>query len=663
MSRSAEPLAESAWIPGFVLAFGLASVVLLVASDHIRQRSAIEDAYSLLDCEQIRLDLAISHLWLEEYVSGDDVDVDEILSRLDNAIAHLDHLAGATIDPVEGSGSVLTSPPLHDPALRRQAASLRPRLENFRALSNERQQGFAQDLPVGIGSPLDIEYDRAFADLLSATAALEEGLLQHHQRHRRQAHRLFLTIVVLWGLLVTLAALGLWARQKRQAKAESDLQESRAQLTHSQRMDAAGRLAGGLAHDLSNYLAAIRGHCELTRLKSPTGPQLAHRMDEVIQTVDRASDLVDRLLAFGRRQPMHPTAVDAQRLLADVAEMLGPSMGDRVHLDIDQPVADTVQGEDASRRGVWPIHVDRTGLEQALVNLLVNARDAMPQGGSVTLRARNLPASEQHDDEVEISVRDRGVGIAPQDLERIFDPFWTTKRATGGSGLGLSVVYSFVEQSGGHLFVDSTLGEGTVFRLRFPRCRDAAPPAHSAPSSSPEAVPPTGASQAPAPSHGGPEGAATDPADLTEEGFEELVDGDLEGEETLLLVDDNEALRRATQEVLEALGYRVLAAADGAQALELNRLHKVDLQVIDWSLPDMDGGQLLAELDRHGQHRDNQSETAPRAVPTIMISGHHPRDLTLPARAGLQLLPKRQLSAFRLAQQIRCKLDAPAAVD
>lgn len=637
MLRPAEPLSESPWIPAFVLAFGLASVILLVASDRIRQRSTTEDAYSLLDCEQIRVDLAISHLWLEEHVSGDAVEVQEIVRRLDDAIGHLDQMAGTVVlEPAVAAD--LISPPLHDAALRRRAATLRPEVDNFRTLSIERIQGFARQLPVGIGSPLEGEYDRAFGELMSAMEWLEADLREHHRQHRQQAHRLFLTIVVLWSLLVGLAALGLWARQGRQKKAELDLEESRAQLTHSQRMDAAGRLAGGLAHDLSNYLAAIRGHCELTRLKAPAGPQLAHRMDEVIHTVDRASDLVDRLLAFGRRQPMHPTAVDVDRLLNDVAEMLAPSMGDRVRLDV------------SPRSHPWTIQVDRIGLEQSLVNLLVNARDAMPEGGRVQLGSRRLRGSEAPSEEVEISVSDDGMGIAPQDLDKIFDPFWTSKRSAGGSGLGLSVVYSFVEQSGGRLNVESTVGQGTTFRLLFPRGADGA-----AGLEDPTQV--SSATDKGSPSE--PDGPLETDDPLLEEGLEELLDGDLEGHETLLLVDDNDALRRATEEVLEALGYRVLGAADGATALTLARQQEVDLYILDLVLPDMDGRQLLEDL-RAQRHGSGPGSGTGGTVPTILISGHHPQDLDLTASPAVQFLAKRQLSAFRLAQRIRQQLDGPA---
>ncbi len=637
MLRPTEPLAERRWIPGFVLAFGFASVILLLASDRIRQRSAIEDAHSLLACERIRVDLAISHLWLEEHVSGDIVEVAEIEARLDNAIDHLDQMAGATVRESDPA-SVFTSPPLHDAELRRRAASLRPRVENFRTLSTERLQGFAQDLQVGIGSPLDLEYDKVFTDLLAATKQLELDLLAHHRQHRSQAQRLFFTIVLVWSLFVALAALGLWVRQRRQKKTELDLQASQAQLTHSQRMDAAGRLAGGLAHDLSNYLAAIRGHCELTRLKAPAGPRLAEKMDEVIHTVDRASDLVDRLLAFGRRQPMHPTAVAVEPLLNDVAAMLAPSMGDKVHLRVH------------SAPDPWSIHVDRTGLEQALVNLLVNARDAMPDGGTVQIKARNRRGNEHRRDEVEISVGDHGDGIAAENLEQIFDPFWTTKRSSGGSGLGLSVVYSFVEQSGGRLSVDSIVGRGTTFSLFFPRHPSSSAPGDGASPAAPE-PPPVAPSREPPPEI--PHPAVDDSAWSNDDSLQELAEGDLEGHECLLLVDDNEVLRRSTQEVLEALGYDVLAAANGEQALALDRRRQIDLFILDLVLPDMHGGQLLRELRRQGEGRE---------VPTILISGHHAQDLDLStldieAGAAVHFVAKSQLSAFRLAQYIRQQLD------
>lgn len=631
--------AESPWIPGVVLALGLASVALLVFSDQIRQRSAVEDAFSLRTCEQIRADIAISHLWLEEYVSGDQVDLEEIQPRLVSAIERLDQMAGS-VSLADSQPGALTSPPLHDADLRRRAATIRPIFENFRTLSEERQQGFSLALPVGIGSALDVEYDRVFNDLLHTMQSLAVDLQNHNQQHRVQSLRLFWTIVILWSLLVSLAAIGLWVRQRRQQRAEQALLESRAQLTHSQRMDAAGRLAGGLAHDLSNYLAAIRGHCELARLKSARGQDLMDKMDEVIQTVDRASDLVDRLSAFGRRQPMRPKAVDLHQVLQGINDLLVPSMGDKVRLEVE--LTDTV----------WPVFLDRTGIEHALVNLLINARDAMPQGGVVQLAAHNRPPTGAiSQPEVEVTVRDQGVGIAAADLDKIFDPFWTTKRASGGSGLGLSMVYAFVEQSRGRLTVESEVGSGTTFHLFFPQAEalsEALPDATTCDISTPVAAMTATTVTA-------TDLASLSSENLAEDDLQHLTDDELEGDETLLLVDDNVELRDSTRAVLEALGYRVHSAADGQQAMQLDHQHVVDLWIIDLVLPDIDGRQLLRQLrQRAGERR----------VPAILISGHSRRDLEtdgdpLPPEDDptTLFLAKHDLSAFRLAQRIRQCVD------
>lgn len=625
-------LTERPWIPAFVLAFGLLSVVMLLLNDRIRQRSAVEDALSLRTCEQLRVDVAISHLWLEEYVSGDSVDLDEIRPRLDKAIERLDQLAGNAPGPVDGAGE-LTSPPLHDAALRHRAAALRPLFETFRTLSEERQQGYARRLPVGIGSALDVEYDQVFDELLHAVQTLAADLQEHHRQHNEDAQQLFWTLLILWGLLVLVAALALWVRQQR---AEKALLESQAQLTHSQRMDAAGRLAGGLAHDLSNYLAAIRGHCELTRLKSPGGADLAQKMDEVIGTVDRASGLVDNLLAFGRRQPVHPETVDLRSTLEGLANMMTPSMGDRVQLVTDLPP------------DLWPVFLDRAGIEQAMVNLLVNAKDAMAEGGTVHLSARNLSSEESPvgEERVEIVVGDGGCGIPAEDLDKIFEPFWSTKRAAGGSGLGLAMVYGFVQQCGGRLSVESKVGQGTVFRLLLPVADDKSPRQRKDSRSAAD-------SPAMAADAAGAEGS--DGLEPSDESLGLLNDDPLEGSETLLLVDDNIELRNATQEVLEALGYRVFVAGDGRQALSLAERHEIDLWIVDWVLPDMDGRQVLARLRRGAEAQHKRA---------FLISGHHPEELTrhgeiLPADDDptTRFLSKRDLSAFRLAQLIRRWID------
>lgn len=604
-----------AWPSILALLLGASAVLLLLLSDRLRQRSVVEDTLALRSCESIRVDLAISHLWLEEYVSGDRIEPGVIDHHLQSAISHLDRLSGVTSG---GPRTGNTTPALHENALRRQAAALRPPLEAFRALSQERQEGFAKALPVGIGSALDIEYDQAFADLLQGAQRLEAAVLEHGDRHRADTQRVFRLIVILWCVFVLVVATVLWLRQRRQHRTDMALSASRAQLTHSQRMDAAGRLAGGLAHDLSNYLAAIRGHCELAQLKSPGDSMVARKMQRVLQTVDRASYLVNGLLDYGRRQPVPATEVHLGPLLKNTAKMLEPSMGERIRLEVSIPPS------------LWPVQLDAVGLEQTLVNLLVNARDAMPDGGVIELTAHNIlpeddiPPGDEAAPMVRLTVRDQGVGIPQSHQSMIFEPFWTTKQSSGGSGLGLSTVAAFVEQHGGRLEMHSSQGatnRGTTFELLFPAL-----------SIGVEELEGTG---------------LEDTADL-----EDLLDGDLEGEERILLVDDNDALRHAASEVLEALGYRVTEAASGAEALRASQHAPQDAWIIDWVLPDMDGGQLLESL----------RQTTGQTLPILVISGHSRERLgtgfdDFKGSIAPRFLPKHDLSPLLLARHLRRLLD------
>ena len=442
---------SSPWIPLLLLAVGAAAVVLLAVADTLRQRSAVDDARQLQALEEIAAAVAISHLWLEEYVTGDAVDESEIAGRLDHALHLLDGMIGSRAED--------TAPPLHTADLRRSAAEMRAGLEEFRALAEERRQGYQRGLPVGIGSPLDVEYDREFETLLTARQRLRTALEAHQRDHQTSSRQWLTLIVVGWGLLLVGAAVALWRRGNRQRRAEHELAESRRQLLQTQKMEVAGRVAGGLTHDLANYLAAIRGHCEWVRLKHPEPERLDRKMDSVLRTVDRATDLVDRLLAFARPRPLRDEQVDLDLLVRNIEEMVESSLGDGIELVV------------RSTPGLWSIRGDRAQLEQAIVNLVLNARDASAAGDTVTVSLANQPRGSdtlEDRDAVELRVIDQGTGIELADLERIFEPFWSTKEG-GGTGLGLAVVYGVVQQHGGRLEVDSEPDRGTTFRWLIPR--------------------------------------------------------------------------------------------------------------------------------------------------------------------------------------------------
>ena len=434
-----------------LLLVGAAAITLLLGIDTIRQRSGVADARQLQALQEVASEVAISHLWLEEWVSGDEVDEGEIAERLAHALVLVDSMIGSVGEDPE-------APRLHTPELRSQMVALREHVRDFEAISVERLEGYRRNLPVGIGSALDVEYDRKFEEVLTRGEALQHELERHRREHQASARRLLIAIVAGWCGLLLLAATGIWKRERQRQRAVEELAESRRHLLQNQKMELAGRIAGGLAHDLANYLAAIRGHCEWVQLKHPPPERLDRKMASVLRTVDRATDLVDRLVAFARRRPAQRNLIDLGELVREVEQMLAPSLGDRAVLRLQV------------EEGLWPVLGDAGQIEQAVVNLVVNARDAMTDAGTIEIEVRNRPAGgdDRERDMVELEVADPGTGIPPEDRERIFEPFWTTKRR-GGSGLGLAVVYGAVQQHGGRLEVESEVGVGTTFRWSFPR--------------------------------------------------------------------------------------------------------------------------------------------------------------------------------------------------
>jgi two-component system cell cycle sensor histidine kinase/response regulator CckA len=341
-----------------------------------------------------------------------------------------------------------------------------------------------------------------------------------------------------------------------------DTTEQRAlemQFTQSQKMQAVGQLAGGVAHDFNNVLTAIIGYSDLLLASHrPTDPSFQDIM-QIKQNASRAAGLVRQLLAFSRRQTLRPQVLALGEVLADVRMLLARLLGENVKLDV-------VHGRD-----LWPVKADINQFEQVVVNLAVNARDAMPDGGAVTIRTRNVAAGEagamaRHGlptaDFVLIEIEDTGTGIAADIRDKIFEPFFSTKEVGKGTGLGLSTVYGIVKQTDGYIYVDSEVGHGTTFRIFLPR--------HVADESRPEAP----AAAAPAA-----------PSDLT-------------GRGTVLLVEDEDAVRSFATRALESRGYTVLSAASGVEALSLldDSAAGVDLVVSDVVMPEMDGPTLLKEL-------------------------------------------------------------------
>ncbi|TPW31958.1 cell cycle histidine kinase CckA [Pararhizobium mangrovi] len=344
------------------------------------------------------------------------------------------------------------------------------------------------------------------------------------------------------------------------------------QMAQTQKMNAVGTLAGGIAHDFNNVLTAVLLSADHLLLSlRPSDASFADLM-EIKRNANRAAVLVRQLLAFSRKQTMRPTVLQMTDVIGDLRMLVDRLTGTNVRLVIDYG------------RDLWSVKTDIGQFEQVVINLSVNARDAMPEGGTLTIRLRNRPAAEVRElglrdlpeaDYVLIEVEDEGSGIEPEVLEKIFEPFFTTKEVGKGTGLGLSMVYGIVKQSGGYIYPDSQVGRGTTFSIYLPRhIEEALPEGEDGAAGSPQQTVPTIAD------------TDDEPTDLTG------------GSAVVLLVEDEEAVRRGGKRMLETRGYVVHEATSGVEALEVMREldGQVDVVVSDVVMPEMDGPSLLREL-------------------------------------------------------------------
>jgi two-component system cell cycle sensor histidine kinase/response regulator CckA len=341
------------------------------------------------------------------------------------------------------------------------------------------------------------------------------------------------------------------------------------QINQSQKMDMVGQLAGGIAHDFNNVLSAIMmANDFLLNAHKPTDPSFQDIM-QIKQNATRAATLVRQLLAFSRKQTLRPQVLDLGDALSDLTMLLRRLIGEKVKFD-------PVHGRD-----LWQVKVDVSQFEQVIVNLAVNARDAMPDGGKLTIKTANVSAQEAEKlsykgmppaDYVRIDVSDTGTGIPAEIVDKIFEPFFSTKEVGKGTGLGLSTVYGIVKQTGGFVYVDSEQGKGTTFRIFLPRHHAEQEPQHESQATNGSAK----------------DGAAEPPKPRV----------DLTGQGTILLVEDEEGLRSLNARGLRSRGYTVVEASNGIEALEAleERDGAIDLVVSDVVMPEMDGPTLLRSM-------------------------------------------------------------------
>ena len=521
------------------------SLILWIGTDVLRTRLTTQDTALLRAAAEIQLRVAMAHLWLEEYVTGDSSNLAEVW----NDFARADDLIRTML---EGGGPGAPQlQPLDNPELRRQAERLRRRTAELRQRARHRQEGLARGEDVGIGSRADQSFDQLFFQLSDEARALEQAIEVQRQRDEARSRVLLGALLAAWIALIAAATAGMGSRERRRRVAEEALRRSEAQLLQAQKMDAVGRLAGGLAHDVNNYVNAITSQCELVLMRSRPGDRVAGKMELVIATAGRITALIRRLLAFSRQQPVAPQVIVLNEVVEGLRGMMKRLMGEDLQLE-------TVLADD-----LWRARVDPAQVEQLVVNRLVHAREASPRGGKVTIETANAPADPRNPaapsgDYVRLTLSDSGGGIPPEIRDRIFEPFFTTKEGTAARGLGLATVYGIVQQNGGHVTVYSEVGRGTTFRIHLPRTLEAPAP----PAAPPLAARPMGRGEA------------------------------------LLLVEDNDDLRGATRDMLEALGYRVATAANGPEALAaLEEMEGgIDLVICDVVMPGMSGPRLVERL-------------------------------------------------------------------
>jgi len=416
---------------------------------------------------------------------------------------------------------------------------------------------------------------RAIDQMLDGMKAEEDGLLARREGEARgivtllaagQAAAILLALLVA-ALMVrdSRARFAAMEEARDEARGAADrLREEMAarvaaegQLRQLHKMESVGQLTGGIAHDFNNMLAIVIGSLDLARRRARGGEmeKLERCIDNAIEGAERAASLTARLLAFSRQQPLAPVAIDANRLVAGMSELLRRTLGEQIAV------------ETVLAGGLWLTYADALQLENAILNLAVNARDAMVEGGRLTIETANSHlddayAATRHDitpgQYVLICVSDTGVGMTAEVADRAFDPFFTTKESGKGTGLGLSQVFGFVKQSGGHVAIYSEPGEGTTVKLYLPRFTGAAP------------------------------------EDSARHAARELPGGS--GEELVLVVEDEQRVRDFSVDALRELGYGAIAAANGREALTLLAENpEIRLLFTDVVMPEMNGRRLAEE--------------------------------------------------------------------
>ncbi|MGB8672077.1 MAG: ATP-binding protein [Pseudolabrys sp.] len=408
-------------------------------------------------------------------------------------------------------------------------------------------------------------------------------------------------------VLFTLVLLAM--RRTRALYAEAERRDMAEQaLRQSQKMEAVGQLTGGVAHDFNNLLTIIIGNLGIAK-RGVVEARAERALNNALVGAERAAQLTQRLLAFSRRQPLNPRVLDINKLIVAISDLLTRTLGENIELE-------TISGA-----GLWNVELDASEMESTLLNLALNARDAMPTGGKLTIETSNAYLDDEYCREHEgilpgqyilVAITDSGAGMSAETIDRAFEPFFTTKEAGKGTGLGLSQVYGFMKQSGGHVKIYSEPGEGTTIKLYLPR----------------------------------------------REGNELVISGDDDlnsergGGETILIVEDDDGVRQYASEILRDLNYQIIEAKDSATALRLlDADKKFDLLLTDVVLPGKNGRELANEVERRRP-----------GTKIIFMTGYSRNAIVHHGRLdpGIELIPK-PLTERVLARKIRQVLDRPSS--
>ncbi len=393
-----------------------------------------------------------------------------------------------------------------------------------------------------------------------------------------------------------LVGMGVDISARREAEREKEQLED--QVRHGQKMEAIGRLAAGVAHDFNNALCIIMGNVQMAQRDLSREEQVSRSFGAIMKASQRAADLTRQLLAFSRKQIIDPKVIDPARLMEDLRPMLDRLIGEDITL---QTRCDDSPGK---------IRFDEGQFQQIVFNLAINARDAMPDGGELLIEARNAPGGDGAGEKVVLRVSDTGCGMSVEVREQIFEPFYTTKELGRGTGLGLSTVHAIMEQNGGRIDVQSEPGNGTVFTLEFPTV----------------------------------DGEAQASLRAEEARFPR-------GDETVLVVEDEEMVRDLTVQLLTSLGYTVLHAGTGGKALALSRQHagRIELLITDVIMPHMNGRELADQLT---EQRPGLKVLYASGYSEDVIASHGVLD------EGVELVAK-PYSLDQLAVRVRDVLDRP----